>query len=80
MQVNVMEEDFVPITFRIVIESEAEARAMFAIFNLTDNVNLLSTGSAESIRNCLSEYRTTRSEEVIANNILHATFYMGKKT
>lgn len=58
---------------RITVESEEEARALYAIFNHTNNVELLPEGSAERIRRAIG--KDYYSIGLIANGITHEQFY-----
>lgn len=60
---------------QITVESAEEARALYAIFNHTDNVELLPAGSATQIRRAIGD--DYYSIDMIANGITHEQFYGG---
>ena len=67
---------FTSFTINITIESEEEARAMYAIFNHTGNTKLLS-GKAHLITNAIgSQYYVVRAGEIISNGITPEVFYL----
>ena len=72
MKATLDKTSFTPLTLTITIESEEEARALYAIFNHRRNVSLLPKNIA--CRKMLSKY-TTPSEEVIANGVTYEQFY-----
>lgn len=76
--------EFVPRTLHLTIESEKEARAIYAIFNHTRNTDLFTNGQDGKVRRELADFgqhnMTGDMEEVIANGITYREFYYpGKK-
>ena len=80
---EVLEKTFEAFPITINIESEIEARALYAIFNHPKNGDLLGNGKARKIRDMLREkygpaevsYRTDGIPEVIANEITYQKYY-----
>lgn len=68
---------FAPIAITLTIENEAEARAMYAIFNYTPNCDLLSDVIVDNIKHAIGDYSVPGNGE-IANGIRYADFYRGK--
>lgn len=58
---------------QITVESAEEARALYAIFNHTNNVDLLPEDSAKRIRRAIGD--DYYSIDMIANGITHGQFY-----
>ena len=71
---------FVPFELTLLVETEEEAKALFAIFNHSDNTALLKYNIGEVIRNTIThQYRTHNQSDIIANDITHGLFYLPKK-
>jgi len=69
------EKGFTPFTLNITIESEEEARAMYAIFSHTRNTRLLA-GKDELITSAIGpSYSIQLSSDIIANRITYMEFY-----
>lgn len=68
---------FTPFTLSITVESEEEARALYAIFNHTRNVRLLSANADMRIRNAIGHehYITCKTGDIIANGVRLGEFY-----
>lgn len=68
---------FIPFTLNITVESEDEARALFAMFTLPHNTKLFENfESCEIVRNVIGNQHATRiGSEVIANNVTDAKYY-----
>jgi len=67
------EKEFTPFTLNITIETEEEARALFAIFNLRKNGRLLRGQDGLILEAIGKEYHVRR--DVIANGITYEEFY-----
>jgi len=73
-----VKESFVPFDLVITIESEEEARAMYAIFNKTANDDLLGGSYGDYIKDLLGDkYYVDGLDEIIANDITYGQFYLG---
>ncbi|KKK85838.1 hypothetical protein LCGC14_2769270, partial [marine sediment metagenome] len=63
-----------------IVESEAEAKALYAIFNYCPNVNILPEGMGDTIRKAIGEkYSDLGSSTLIARGVQYREFYSGKK-
>ena len=72
-------EVFNPIQLHITIETVDEARAMYAIFNKTDNTCLLPKDMQTEIKDKIGkDYYVSRSQDIIANDITYRQFYYPK--
>ena len=66
------------ITFTV--ESEEEARALYAIFNYSPNVNLLPEDAGAEIRKAIGEkYSTLGTSELIARGVCYREFFLRKR-
>lgn len=73
------EVGFNPIVLEIVIESEEEARALYAIFNYSPNAELLQPNASRDIVECIGHaYSTFGSKGVIARGVTYEEFYRQK--
>lgn len=81
MKVSSKKSDFQPIVLEIVIESEEEARALYAIFNYSPNTELLYPNASSDIIECIGHgYSTSHNNgEVISRGITYDQFYRSKK-
>lgn len=71
---------FQPIKLELVIETAEEAQALYAIFNLRDNRDLLGWDRAEQFLKKLGpEYYIDNSDRIIANSIKYRDFYRAKQ-
>ena len=62
------------------IESEEEARALYAIFNYVPNIALLPNGTGEIVRKVMGEkFRELGPDQLIARGVTYSKFYPGKK-
>ena len=67
------------ITFTI--ESEEEARALYAIFNYSPNADLLGDDTALEVRRQIGlKWGELRSDQVIANCVTYEVFYHSKSS
>lgn len=66
---------FTPIHLDITIETEEEAKAIFAIFNYSPNTDLLPDWVSEKVTNILAPYEVIGSDDEIANGIPYNDFY-----
>ena len=72
--------EFTPFDVTFTIESEAEAKALYAIFNYCPNVNILPEGMGDTIRKAIGEkYGDLGSSTLIARGVQYREFYSGKK-
>ena len=69
-----IKEQFIPFNLVISIESEEEARAMYAIFNHTRNIRLLPIHKTE-IRNIIGMEYSANNHELISGNVSWGEFY-----
>jgi len=76
---NIAVIGFVPIILHLTIESEEEARAIYAIFNYAGNTDLFKYGQDEEVREELKDFSTTGPNNVISNGIIYRKFYRPKK-
>ena len=67
-----LEKEFTPFNFIIKVESETDARALYAIFNHASNVQLLPNKDGNQFRAAIGEYGTT---EEITNGIYYNEYY-----
>jgi hypothetical protein len=67
---------FKPFVLNLTVETEDEARALYAIFNNTDNLRLFHNSST-GVTDVLKQHGTftTKYREVIANEITYEQFY-----
>jgi len=75
---NIAVIGFVPIILHLTIESEEEARAVYAIFNYSGNTDLFKHGQDEEVREELKDF-STRGNDMISNGITYRKFYRPKK-
>ena len=69
--------DFKPFEIRITVESVAEAKALYAIFNHAHNTQLL--GKSDEIRDAIgSQYRVNQFDGEIAMGVSYKKFYVTK--
>ena len=69
-----------PFDVVLTVESEAEARALYAIFNYSPNVDILPNGTGEIVRKVMGErYRELGPGQLIARGVTHDKFYRSKK-
>ena len=62
------------------VESEAEARALYAIFNYSPNVNLLPEDAGAEIGKAIGEkYSTLGTSQLIARGVCYGVFYKSKR-
>ena len=62
------------------IESEAEARALYAIFNYSPNIDILPAGEDEDIREAIGhKYGDLGDSQYIARGVYYGHFYCSKK-
>jgi len=72
-------EGFQEFDLILTIESEGEARALYAIFNYFPNVDLLPFGISEKIREQIGDrYSKLMAGEEISNGVTYATFCSSK--
>jgi len=73
---------FRPFDITLTVESEEEARALYAVFNYSPNVDLLSFGACEPVRKAIGEKYSylgaDGADNVIARGITYGTFYRHK--
>ncbi len=70
---------FTPFDVSLTVESEEEARALYAIFNYSPNVALLTFEACKLVRELIGkEYAHLGAGDVIANGITYANFYHHK--
>lgn len=69
-------KQFEPFNLILSVETEEEARALYAIFNYCKNSDLIKYSVAEKIRNVIGNYHIGGG--IIANNISYETFYHSK--
>ena len=63
----------------LTIESEEEARALYAIFNYSPNMDMLPDGVGELMRCCIGErFSKLLPDSVIARGTTYKTFYAVK--
>jgi len=74
MKVTNLQPPFSPIRFEIKIESAEEARALYAICNHSDNVDLL-PGLRDIKESCLEGHAVYGHDSIIANNITYGKWY-----
>ena len=61
------------------VESEEEARALYAIFNYTSNVDLLPEDASAEIRKAIGEkYSDLGFDQLIARGVDYSNFYRRK--
>lgn len=80
MKVNkevIYASSFQPFRLSIEVQTEEEARALYAIFNKLQNARLLGETSYEVTKTIGEEYYV--EEGNIANNISYSKFYGGEK-
>ena len=69
-----------PFDVTLTIESEEEARALYAIFNYCPNVDMLPNGTGEIVRKVIGEsYIELGPDQLIARGVTRSKFYSGKK-
>ena len=71
---------FRPFDITLTVESEEEARALYAIFNYSPNVDLLPRESGGNIKKAIGEkYSTLGTSQLIARGVCYGHFYHPKK-
>lgn len=71
---------FIPFDITLSVESEEEARALYAIFNYVPNLDLFPEGVGASIRDKIGgEFEALPCSGEIAGGITYSTFYNSKK-
>ena len=71
-----VEPSFTPLTLNITVESQEEARALYAIFNATHSRRVLGDEAADRFCSAIgNEYTTHDSKDVIARDITEKEFY-----
>ena len=69
-----------PFNIVFAVESEAEARALYAIFNYGPNVDILPEDVDEEIRKAIGgKHGNISFNELIARGVSYEEFYRGKK-
>ena len=72
--------EFAPFDVILTVESEEEARALYAIFNYSPNVNLLPGGDGAVVREAIGEkYGDLGPSTLIAKGVYYREFYRGKR-
>ena len=66
---------FKPFVLEIEVETEEGARALYAIFNNTNNSALLKCGEAQSIKNTIGREYYLLWNEIISNGITGGDYY-----
>ena len=71
---------FQPFDIAFTLESEEEARALYAIFSYTPNVDLLGDATACYVRRLMGgEFGDLGPSQIIANGVTYDKFYREKK-
>ena len=69
-----------PFDVVLTVESEEEARALYAIFNYVPNIDMLPDGTGEIVRKAIGErYGELGPDQLIARSVTYGKFYHGKK-
>ncbi|KKL86071.1 hypothetical protein LCGC14_1948430 [marine sediment metagenome] len=69
-----------PFDVVLTVESEEEAKALYAIFNYSPNVNLLPEDASDEIRKAIGgKYSTLGTSQLIARGVCYREFYLGKR-
>ena len=64
----------------LTVESEEEARALYAIFNYSPNVDILPEDAGDEITKAIGEkYSNLGTSQLIARGVYYRGFYKGKK-
>ena len=72
--------EFAPFDVTFTVESEEEARALYAIFNYVPNINVLPDGAGEIVRKVIGErYEKLGPDQLIARGVTYGKFYSRKK-
>ena len=72
--------EFAPFDVTLTVESEEEARALYAIFNYMPNADLLGGDIGERIRKVIGEHFSELGSDCqIANGITYPEFYSHKE-
>lgn len=79
MIAKVDSKKFVPFDLVLTVESREEAQALYAVFNHSDNADLIGWGAGKNIQEVLGEeYYIDKRDMVIAGGITYEEFYRGK--
>lgn len=71
---------FHPFDITLTVETEDEARALYAIFNYSPNVDILPEKISDEIRDQIGrEFGELGSSQVIARGVTYSKFYRGKR-
>ena len=70
---------FLPFDIILSVESEEEAKALYAIFNLSDNVSLLPDEAQYEVRHRIGERFAVNEPDEIARGVTYQDFYRCKE-
>ena len=70
---------FKPFSIQLEVPNEEVARALYAIFNLTYNVDLLPVGYSGDVKDAIGREHVTDPRGVIANGVTYKQFYQVRK-
>ena len=69
-----------PFDVVLTIESEEEARALYAIFNYSHNVDILPEEAGDNIRKAIGKrYGDLNGSQLIARGVHYGVFYKSKR-
>ena len=71
--------EFTPFNVILTVESEEEARALYAIFNYSSNLDLFPGNAAGDVRHTIGRKFSDTVNGEIANGVTHGQFYSSKR-
>ena len=73
-------QEFQEFDITLTVESEEEARALYAIFNYSPNLDLIPGGGGDKVRGIIGRKFANAEEGMIANGVTYEEFYRSKES